>query len=82
MAAGGEEGVDGVGLLGVAVVGAALEAGGEALFQFGVNAAGVAGIGLEVFLTAAEEEEVEHGLEPSARRASGRGRGRRGRWRR
>ena len=57
--------MDGVGLLGVAVVGAALEAGGEALFQFGVNAAGVAGIGLKVFLTAAEEEEVEHGLEPA-----------------
>jgi hypothetical protein len=65
LAASGEEVVDGGGLLGVALGGAALEAGGEALFELGIDAAGVAGVGLEVFLAAAEEEEVEHGFEPA-----------------
>src|SRR5579862_971741 len=63
LAAGGEKGVDGGGLLRVALVGAALEAGCEALLHLGVDAAGKARIGMEVFVAAAQIEEVEHAFE-------------------
>src|ERR1700761_798755 len=55
----GEEATDGFGFFAVAGVGAGLLAGGEAHLHLAVDAAGMGGVGVQVFFAAAEKEELQ-----------------------
>ena len=58
-----QEIANGNSLFRIALVGAALVAGREALLHLGIKAAGKGWIGVEVFRAAAQQEQVEHFLQ-------------------
>ncbi len=59
LAAGGQKAFDGGGFFGIALVGAALVAGREAHLHLGIDAAGMAGIGIEIVGAAAQQKKLE-----------------------
>ena len=63
-----QESAYGVCLCGVARIGAALEAGSQTHFHFGVDAAGKFWIGRKIVHAAAQQEEVQHLFEKPLRR--------------